>query len=162
MTRPLRQRHRRMVIALGIFLPIAFAVGLAARKPAPVVAQLPAALAAPSKAFEMVEWERSDLFTKSPIQVRLLREQKGAGRFAITLSPAKDLVKPDLIVYWITGSPSITDTLPNDARLLGGFGSVALPLPGEATNTSGVLVLYSLADHEIVDVSQPFQFITTK
>jgi len=33
-----------------------------------------------------------------------------------------------------------------------------LPLPVEAASTSGVLVLFSLADNEIVDISKPIQF----
>src|SRR5277367_4590916 len=101
---PLRQRHRHIVIALGIFLPVVFAIGIAARKPAATVAELPAALAATLQQFEAVEWERADLFAKSPVQVRLLREQKDSGRFAIKFSSAKDFVRPDLLVYWVAGN----------------------------------------------------------
>ena len=157
MIRPLRQRHRRIVAVIGVLLPVAFAAGIAARKPAPTVASLPKALARTSQHFEAVEWERADLFTKTPIQIRLLRESAGVGHYAVTLSVAKDFVKPDLIVYWVAGSPSITDTLPDNARLLGAFNSsVALSLPPEVISGSGVLILYSLADQEIVEVSKPF------
>ena len=97
MIRPLRQLHRRVFIALGILLPMALVVGIAARKPTPVVAELPAALAAGSPTFAATEWERDGLFPKSPVQVRLLREQKNSGRFALALIAAKDFVKPDLI-----------------------------------------------------------------
>lgn len=159
MIRPLRQRHRRMVIVLGVFLPIAFAVGIAARKPVPDMTSLPKELVASPQQFAVAEWERAGLFTKTPIQVRLLRESAGTGRFAVEFSAAKDFVKPDLIVYWLAGSPNITDTLPDNARLLGAFNSSALPLPQEATQSDGVIVLYSLADNEVVDVSKP---ITTK
>jgi hypothetical protein len=66
-------------------------------------------------------------------------------------------VKPDLIVYWIPGNPNITETLPDNARLLGAFNSfVPLSLSPDARTGSGVLVLYSLADQEIVEVSKPF------
>ncbi len=156
MIRPLRQRHRRMMTIIGVLLPIAFAAGIAARRPAPTVATLPTALATTQRYFEAVEWERADLFTKTPIQVRLLRESAGAGHFAVEFSAARDFVKPDLIVYWIAGSPNVTDTLPDNARLLGVFNSsVALSLPPDAGPDSGVLVLYSLADQEIVGVSKP-------
>jgi hypothetical protein len=81
----------------------------------------------------------------------------GAGRFAVEFSAAKDFVKPDLIVYWVAGSPNLTDKLPGNARLLGAFNSsLALPLSPDAGPGSGVLVLYSLADQEIVEVSRPF------
>ncbi len=154
----LRQRHRHMVMALGIILPMVFVAGIAARKPVPTPNELPAALAITSQKFETVEWKRTDLFSKASIEVHLLREQKGAGRFAIELSAAKDFAKPDLIVYWVAGSPEITGTLPENAMLLGGFGSAVLPLPPEVATKSGVLVLYSLADNEIVDVSKPARF----
>jgi len=157
MIRPLRQRHRRMVIALGVVLPIAFTVGIAARKPVPGMTSLPKELVASPQTFAVTEWERADLFTKMPIQVRLLRESAGAGHFAVEFSAAKDFVKPDLIVYWVPGSPNVTDTLPENAWLLGTFNSsVALSLSPDAAPGSGVLVLYSLADQEIVEVSKPF------
>ena len=157
MIRPLRQRHRHMVVALGVFLPVALAVGIAARKPVPGVTSLPKELVASPREFAATEWERADLFTKTPIQVRLLRESTGAGRFAVAFSAAKDFVKPDLIVYWVAGISNITDTLPENSRLLGVFNSsVALALPSDALPGSGVLVLYSLAVQEIVDVSKPF------
>jgi len=155
MIRPLRERHRRMVIVLGVFLPVAFAVGIAARKPVPGMTSLPKELAASSQKFAVTEWERADLFTKSPIQVRLLRENAGAGHFAVEFSAAKDFVKPDLIVYWVAVGTRITNTIPDHAFLLGSFNSsAALPLPLEAGSASGVLVLYSLADHVIVETSK--------
>jgi hypothetical protein len=157
MIRPLRQRHRRIVIVLGVFLPVAFAVGITARKPVPAMMSLPNELGASRQKFAATEWERSDLFTKTPIQVRLLRESAGAGHFAVEFSATKDFVKPDLIVYWVTGSPNITDRLLENARLLGAFNpSLALPLPAEAETTVGTLVLYSLANHELVEASKPF------
>ena len=155
MIRPLRERHRRMVIVLGVFLPVAFAVGIAARKPVPGMTSLPKELAASSQKFAVTEWERADLFTKSPIQVRLLRENAGAGHFAVEFSAAKDFLKPDLIVYWVAVGTRITNTIPDHAFLLGSFNSsAALPLPLEAGSASGVLVLYSLADHVIVEISK--------
>jgi hypothetical protein len=156
MIRPLRQRHRRMVIVLGVFLPVAFAVGIAARKPVPGMISLPIELVMQQK-FAVTEWERADLFTKSPIRVRLLRESADVGRFAVEFSAAKGFVKPDLIVYWVTGSPNATTALPENARLLGAFNaSMALVLPPDAASGNGVLVLYSLADQELVEVSKPF------
>ena len=158
MIRPLRQRHRHVFIALGIILPLAFAVGIAARKPMPGMDALPDALAATPQKFPLVSWERADLFTKSPMPVRLLRENTGAVRFAVAFCAPKNFVRPDLLVYWVAGNPSINETLPEQAQLLGAFDSVALPLPDESAGTSGVLVLYSLADGNIVDVSRPARF----
>lgn len=158
MIRPLRQRHRRLVIVIGIFLPIVFAVGIAARKTVPATASLPAGLAASSQKFTVTKWERSDMFAKTPIQVRLMGENANGGRLAVEFSAAKDFVKPDLIVYWVAGNPTITDTLPDNAILLGSFSSAPLALSDEVAQSSGQLVLFSLADNEIVDVSKTIRF----
>ena len=82
MIRPLRQRHRHMFTALGLLLPVALIVGVAARKAVPSVAALPAGLEASSQHFTSTEWVRDDLFRKTSIQARLLREPS-AGRFAV-------------------------------------------------------------------------------
>ena len=154
---PLRQRHRRLFAVLGVLLPLALALGIAARKPVPNVAFLPAELAAPQNLFTATVGERRDLFEKAPVQVRLLREN-GGGRFAVALSAARDFVRPDLMVYWVAGNRVVPDSLPDEARLLGAFSVTALPLPADAATTGGVLVLYSLADNEVVGVSKPILF----
>jgi len=159
MIRPLRQRHYQTFVALGFLLPLVFAFGIVARKPFPSMDSLPNELSATNQKFLVTEWERTDLFAKSPIHIRLLRENLNSGSLAVTFSAAKDyFIKPDLMVYWIAGQPTVNDTLPDQAKLLGGFNSGTLPLPPEAVATNGVLVLYSLADNEIVDVSKSIQF----
>jgi hypothetical protein len=156
MIRPLRQRHRHVVVALGFFLPVAFAIGIAARKPLPPANTLPPTLAAaPQSGEDIIVWKRSDLFSKAPVEVQLLCGEI-SGRFAVQFSSTSDFLKPDLLVYWIAGNPAITGTLPENATLLGKFVSAALPLDGETNG--GVLVLYSLADDEIVAVSKPLHF----
>ena len=158
MIRPLRQHHRRMVVTLGIFLPITFAIGIAARRPVVEVDSLPKELAPATVRFESQEWQRADLFVKSPVLVRLMREVTGEGKFAVEFSAAKDFVKPDLIVYWVAENQNNTDKLPDSAVLLGSFSSTPLLLPDEVAKSNGQLVLFSLADNEIVDVSKPTKF----
>jgi hypothetical protein len=158
MIRPLRQRHYRAFIVLGIFLPAAFAIGIAARKPAPIIAEIPAALSREPQSFEFIEWQRAGLFARSPVQVRLLRDGKNSGRYGLKFSADKNFVKPDLIVYWSAGNPAMTSTVPENAILLGAFDAEALPLPVAAEKSGGSLLLFSLADGEIVDVSKPFSF----
>jgi hypothetical protein len=41
MIRPLRRRHRAVVIVLAIVLPVVFAIAIATRKPVPVMPVLP-------------------------------------------------------------------------------------------------------------------------
>ena len=158
MIRPLRQRHRRMVIVLGIFLPVAFVAGIAARKPVPEISSLPKEFPSAISQFDSQEWQRADLFAKSSVRVRLLREHRDAGKFSVEFSAGKNFVKPDLIVYWVTGNATATDKLPDNAILFGAFSSTPLLLPDEVTKSSGVFVLFSLADNEIVDVSKPTRF----
>jgi len=155
MIRPLRQRHRRTFLALGIFLPVVFAVGIAARKPLPEIKSLPYEISPAIDSFASEVWSRPDLFPKSPVQVRLLRQRSGTGKFAVALSAAKDFVKPDLLVYWLDGNPNVTDALPDYAILLGKLYAPELPLPATTETKYGLLVLYSVADNAIVDVSKP-------
>ena len=153
---PLRKQHRRTFIVLGLFLPVTFAVGMAVRQPAARVGQLPAGLA-PSPSPRELVWTRSGLFAKAPVGVGLLRE-KNSGQLAVQFSAAAGFLKPDLMVYWVAGNSPVAATLPENATLLGEFSSAALALPPEAAATNGVLVLYSLADNELVDESQPMRF----
>jgi hypothetical protein len=157
MIRPLRQRHHHIVVALGIFLPVAFAVGIAERKPVPPVNVLPPVLATTPQSIPEIVWKRGDLFSNAPVEARLLREEI-SGRFAVQFSAAADFLKPDLLVYWVAGNPALTGPLPENATLLGKFDSPALPLPDESTTNSGVLVLFNLADSQIVDMSKPARF----
>jgi len=155
MTLPLRQRHRRMFAVLGVLLPLAFVAGIAAHKPVPAQGSLANQFFSSRETFTTTQWERGDLFTNAPIQVRLLRERAGHGQFALQLSSAHDFVKPDLLVYWSSGAGTIAETIPDNAVLLGVFNSnLPLPFPAETTATNGVLVLYSLADHETVALSK--------
>jgi len=140
-------------------LPIAFAVGITARKPIPTVANLPAEFNATLQPVVGGDWEYTDLFTNAPVRVHLLKNRTADGRFAVFLSADKDFLKPDLLVYWLPTLPKSVDTLPGDAVLLGGFGSTALPFPAEASRSDGVILLYSLADNEVVDVSRRIQFV---
>lgn len=153
----LRQRHRRMFAVLGVLLPIAFVVGIVARREVPRVATLPPELSSWSQTFTATGYDRADLFTNSPVRVQLWREQN-TGRSAVGFVAAKDFVKPDLIAYWLAGHPTATDKLPPEATLLGAFSAGPLLLPVEASTADGALILFSLADQEIVDVSKPTRF----
>ena len=152
---PLRIRHRRVFTVLGVVLPVAFGLGIAARKPVPQMNALPAELQAGAPRFNTPVWARRDLFTNAPIEVRLLRD---SGRFAIACTAPADFVRPDLLVYWSGGEVHGGDLLPKDAVLLGAFSATALPLPADAAKRPGVLVLFSLADQEVVAVSRLVPF----
>jgi hypothetical protein len=152
MIRSLRFRHRVTVCALGIALPAAFTVGMAARKPIPTMSSL-ALETKPT--FNSLLWERSDLWSKPPITTRLFADANNA--LAISLLPPADFTKPDVLVYWLDERAKPGDSLPQNALLLGGLTStVPLPISGLIRKQSGVLLLYSLADQEVLAVSKPF------
>ena len=153
----LRERHRRIFAVLGVLLPLGFGWGIATRRTVPHPAALPSELSSWTQNFTATDYERGDLFGKSAVRVRLWREQ-GTGRFAVGFNAAKDFLKPDLMTYWSAGHPRTSDTLPPEARLLGAFVAGPLVLPPEASGTDGYLILFSLADQEIVDVSKPTRF----
>lgn len=154
----LRRRHRRIVYSLGFLLPAAFVAGLAARHPVPVASALPAALAPESRRFDRVVWDRAGLWPQTAIRTLLLCNQSGGGGFAVELSAPAEIAGPDLLVYWVPGGTNSAPALPENAIFLGAFVQTkpaAIPLPGEAAS-NGALLLYSLADHEIVATSSLF------
>ncbi len=151
---PLRRRHRRMFAVIGILLPVAFVAGVAARKPIPTAARSDALLS-PRQTFAQNGWNRSDLFTNVAFRVQLLHDAANTNRTALQISNLKDFVKADLLVYWLPTESILKDTIPDDAVLLGAFVSgQPLPISPIVAQKSGRLILYSLADHEIVTVSQ--------
>ena len=154
MIRPLRQRHRAMVCTLGILLPVAFAVGLVARRPVPVVASLPPGLAAQAEDFGQVVWTKADLWPGQSIVTTLRRD---AANSVVVELMFYDLAKPDVLVYWAAGKERDIEGLPDNARLLGALSNrTPLPIPADTRGNVGRFILYSLADHEIVGASKSF------
>jgi len=156
MIRPLRQRHRIVVLSLAVILPAAFAVGIATRKEVP--ASRPEHGLSEQAPHQTELWARSDLWQKTAIHTRLLRV--GPERtLGVELVSTKRIVRPDVQVYWVPGEGDIQHALPDDAFLLGSFdqsSTVPLSMPEAAKEQTGALVLYSLADQEIIATSKPF------
>ena len=154
---PLRQLHRRMFIVLGVVLPLMFALGIIARRPVPQADTSSLELSADTVTFTATGFEWDDLFPESQIRVRLYRDH-ASGVLAAGFSASEEFLKPDLLIYWVAGSPTTGDTLPPEAKLLGAFVATTLVLPAEASTANGCLILYSLANQEIVDVSKATRF----
>ncbi len=151
-----------MFAIIGVLLPLAFGVGIVARRTVPETSILPPELSTTSaQTFTATGYERDDAFEDAPVRIRLWRDLS-TGQFAIGFSAPRDFVKPDLIAYWITSQPTNRTELPTNAVLLGSFVATALPLPAEAATAEGSLILFSLADQEIVDISRPFRFGDSK
>ena len=151
----LRRRHRRMFAVISVLLPVAFVVGIAARKPISTTT-LSNVVPSADATFSIIQWERHDLFTNAALRVQLLRDASNTNHTAIQMSAPKDFVKADLLVYWLPAESTHKDNIPDDAVLLGAFVSgQLLPVPPALTVKTGSLVLYSLADHEIIASSKP-------
>ena len=154
MIRPLRQRHRKIVCTLGVLLPIAFATGLVARKPVPVAASLPLELAGRANDFGKVVWTKTDIWPAQRIITSLRQDSTGSVALELMI---RDLAKPDVLVYWAAGREAAVEGLPDNARLLGALSNRSpLPIPADVRGESGRLLLYSLADHELVAASKSF------
>ena len=154
MIRPLRQRHRLIVCTLGVLLPVAFTAGLSARKPVPVPANVTWQFADQTSDFGRVVWTKPDIWPGQRIITSLRRD--ATGLVAVELM-SRDLAKPDVLVYWAAGKE--TAGLPTNARLLGALSNHApLRIPSDVRGEDGRLLLYSLADHEVVSTSNPVTF----
>ncbi len=147
-----RQFHRRAFFTLGLVLPVAFVAGMLARKPIPVSETIPAALAAKEN-FQAVLPEKKFSFRKNLAAARLLRADNGPAIYAIEISSTKMFAAPDVLVYWTADNSPGTNALPPDAVLLGALAASPLLLP--ESKSGGALILYSLADSEVADVSAP-------
>lgn len=157
MIRPLRQRHRWVITVLAIFVPAAFVAGVVARIHEPVMQSPLEVFSKETPSFTTVVWESSDLWPNHHIATRLLSDAHPGGEYAIELTRLDDLVKPDLLLYWSKDLHE-TNTLPEDAILLGFITPQApnlLPLPKDFAMTKGMMIIYSLADHETVATSSP-------
>ena len=146
-----------MFVGLGVVLPIIFFVGVSARKPSPVMSSLPAGLEArPDFSGQSIPL-KTFAFTHSPALAKVFNIQPGSNLFTAEISSAKELARPDVLVYWVSGNPGELTDLPAQAILLGELGTLPLSLPATARQ-GGVLILYSLADGELVDSSKPISF----
>jgi len=146
-----------MVLALGALLPAAFVFGIASRHLVLLIPALPVNLAyQPDQA--LAKWMREDLWEKSQLRTRLLADS-AQSTFALEVTAPEPVIKPDTLLYWVPGDPEINESLPNDAVLLGLWMQdpvKPLNVPAVAKSSPGKLVLYSLADHEVVNVTKSF------
>jgi hypothetical protein len=149
----LRKGHRFIFAVLGMALPVVFVFGLYERKAVPVMASLPTGLLANRPISGSQILLKTCTFPHTSASAKLFGTQKG-DELTIQISTGNEAEKPDVLVYWVPGTPSGLDKVPTGAFLLGELGSQSLSLPvGE--RLTGVLMLYSLADGEVIDVSNP-------
>ena len=120
MIRPLRKRHRMMIFALSVVVPATFALRIATRKAVPTLGAAAPSLFAEAPRQEEL-WSRDDLWEKQTIRTRILNHGAGIGQLAVELAAKDEIVRADVLVYWLPGQRKIEDVLPDDAILLGSF-----------------------------------------
>jgi hypothetical protein len=151
---PLRQRHRIIFTGLALFIPLIFATGIVSRQPPLVDTEEGKGFLAEPQ-YEKLIWEKSDLWEKYHILTRM--KSNGEGHFAIEFSNTEDLLRPDLLLYWAAADAQVSDSLPEDAILLGAA-MPGIPAPinfsADFRSRSGRLILYSLANHELAAISR--------
>ena len=150
MIRPLRRRHRFIVSALAVLLPLAFVFALSARKTSALMRDLPLALSKQASSFPRVLWEKENLWSDLKMSTRVCGDELPPTQLALELHPFEDLKAPDVLVYW---SPQNSGEELNEAYLLGalaGRHKRSWPLPQAALQSEGKIVLYSLGHQQIL------------
>jgi hypothetical protein len=152
MTLRLRQQHRIAVAALAVILPAALGSGLALRQPI-VLSQLQG-LSLPPNTYGPISWTNYTLWPDKQIATYLRR---GEARTVAVELAWSTFHEPDLLLYWVPGKKPQLASLPSEARFIGSVQpNKVLPLPLEIRGPTGMLVLYSLANHEVVAASSGF------
>lgn len=146
MIRPLRRRHRFMLTALAVIIPTLYVAALAARRPAARMDALPIRLNAHPGAVESRR-EQLPLQTATNIQLVLLTT---AGQRWIELRVGEPLSHPDVLVYWSALGATTSETIPEEAVLLGVLSDLrdsSFEIPHD---DRGELLLYSLPHEQII------------
>ena len=151
MIRPLRIRHRRMMLSLLIVLPLLFIAALQGRKQIPPESTLPIKNPHNAAAFPQELATFPQFWPAHNITVQVRGDAAGT-RLMVKVAPGEPQKIPDALVYW---SPSAIrgKQLPKDAFLLGGLSGMAprsFTLPDNAAAADGYLCLYSLAHRQLI------------
>ncbi|MGK7925729.1 MAG: hypothetical protein AB4290_10865 [Spirulina sp.] len=150
-----RQTHFVAFSVLAILLPLCFIAGIALRPsytvastPVPVELLEKAGFAVTPSAKTIASTELSDKGVTLNVETGL----DDRDRLILTTQPTAAILRPDLLLYWQTGS-SIPEELDEDAILLGSLSGVSRRqffLPDTVKDMEGYLVLYSQVQQELV------------
>ena len=166
MIRPLRKRHDAMIGAIGLLLATAFGLGLVARVTAePEVSGVPDSF---RDGADGVAARRTNLppvvgRPATPVRLplgvgELVASRGGSGGAYLDLDIGELPPSPGLLLYWAPSPMAPRAALPTDAVLLGALRPRTLasyPLPADALDGSGSLMLYSLGHQQTVGEPLP-------
>lgn len=144
----LRQRHRVIIVGLSVALPLLLSAAVARRRAVPRLAVEQARIIAPMEPFDKLVWSKRNLWPGKSWETALRANPAGSLALEFKLP---ELLGPDVLVYWVQGTPRTESELPGTAVLLGKLlNETPLPLLDSQSNTRGQLLLYSLADHKVL------------
>jgi hypothetical protein len=143
MIRPKRVLHRVMWTALAIIIPVLYVAALSSRPemPSSKLERWTPPTSSPKQKLlsEMVMLEGS-------ISIRVLSDP-GVKKTWLTVTPAKPITSPNLLLYWSSGEVA-------DGFLLGSVGGLYeqhFPAPEAFDASKGSLILYSLGHQKELD-----------
>ena len=135
MIRPLRQRHRTMMVLLVLAVPALFVAGLMVRPTPPVVPQL--ILDSPGSRVEVASWA-DDLWHGARIRTGFTSDD------GWVLEPLEELASP-LLYYAPPDVATPLSSLPREAILLGSLsGSRSVVRRARGVTGGATLILYDL------------------
>ncbi len=147
----LRRRHRRVISAVAVFLPLGLGLALASRPTPPIQATLPRELddAGAAMQFAPASGIAEDA-TGQSLALTLGTAASGAPAVRVDSRLAPPI--PDALVYW-SSVPSPGDALPQGAVLLGAVPEDAvrvLLLPAGAERVPGRVLVWSVGWSRVV------------
>ena len=145
-----RALHRHVFSALLIIVPFLLAVSLLLSPEVPPKGSLNPLLLRQGGFAESEQWQPHTITAGSLTFEALIIDS--APQSVLRLRPASMILKPDILVYWAP-STHIGEGLPAGSILIGRLAGVALrdmPLPDQATEGTGLILVYSLSHNEIV------------
>lgn len=156
MIEALRRRHRRTFGLLAAAVPAALTIAVLARPPWPD-GPLPSALQSraitPGEPLTELQLTGTSPADAHGLTLELQRNAKGLLVAASIPAPAP----PDLLAWWAGGEEVADLRPPAGAELLGRIApgvTTWLPLPAEAQNTSGQVLVYSLAEDRMIGTAR--------
>ena len=157
MIKPLRTRHRIMTAVLAIVVPILFIAGIWHRDIEPALNEsVPTSFESQASRFTSVVTETQQLSSDPSLTYRLIAETSESKRVAVELNASGNQRLPALLVYW-TPSLEVESQFPEESVLVGHWAvtkSGVFELPVRAAEEKGSILLYSLAQQEMVASSR--------
>ena len=154
MIRPLRRRHLIFSFLMVTGLPLMVIIGYLKTKDSVSMEAPPILDDSVRESFPLEVWHKSRLWKNYPgMDTRLLSNVAPEHELAVELTFDGTITRPDLLLYWSPRSFSTRLGIHDGMHLLGAYTNsqtTIFKLPDVARHRDGFLLLYSLAEDEMV------------